>query len=202
MNWFTWCFFFCLAFLHSGFKWLHVFDAIKRCNSRRMAHEHQILYILEERELGRLLMSTRSQSTSVLINISFLIFCQIPFSTKQVISSLLLLHSLKSNLTFVHKPLQTTLKATWWWWPSLLIRGVLLYLGRQRWVLQSWRSGGGRRELTHRLWSAASLVCLFRQMITASCTPAFWQQHIKAWRGANILILNYFSWQGMLFCIC
>lgn len=51
----------------------------------------------------------------------------------------------------------------------------LPYLGGQGWVLQSWRSCGGRRELTHSLWSAASLVCLFRQMTTASCTPGIGQ---------------------------
>ena len=45
------------------------------------------------------------------------------------------------------------------------------YLGGQGWVLQSCRSCGGRRELTHSPWSAASLVCLFRQITTASCKP-------------------------------
>jgi len=52
----------------------------------------------------------------------------------------------------------------------------LMYLGGQGWVLQSCSSWGGRRELTHRLCSAASLVCLFRQMTTASCTPEIRKQ--------------------------
>jgi len=62
------------------------------------------------------------------------------------------------------------------------------YLGGQGSGLQAFSSCGGRRLITHSVSSAVSLVCLFRQVTTASWTPA----HNKAqslpalctWRGS------------------
>lgn len=46
------------------------------------------------------------------------------------------------------------------------------YLGGQGSRLQAFSSCGGRRLITHNVSSAISLVCLFRQVTTASWTPA------------------------------
>lgn len=46
------------------------------------------------------------------------------------------------------------------------------YLGGQGSRLQAFSSCGGRRLVTHSVSSAISLVCLFRQVTTASWTPA------------------------------
>lgn len=63
------------------------------------------------------------------------------------------------------------------------------YLGGQGSRLQAFSSCGGRRLVTQSVSSAVSLVCLFRQVTTASWTPAqnnAWSQSaLCAWRGSR-----------------
>lgn len=63
------------------------------------------------------------------------------------------------------------------------------YLGGQGSRLQAFSSCGGRRLVTHSVSSAVSLVCLFRQVTTASWTPAHkntWSQPaLCTWRGSH-----------------
>lgn len=58
------------------------------------------------------------------------------------------------------------------------------YLAGQGSRLQDLRSRGGRRLVTHRFSSAGSLVCLFRQLTTASWTPAH-ESHCQARVGVS-----------------
>lgn len=123
------------------------------------------------------------------------------FFRKHISYSFLQHPPIKSTLLFMHKQLKKKHLND----AEVGFEGFFLpYLGGQGWVLQSWRSCGGRRELTHSLWSAASLVCLFRQITTASCTPGIgqwkerWTKTHERWRtDHSYMLVVSFLLRGM-----